>query len=115
MPIYEFVCNACKTRTSVFVRTVFSEVNAKCERCGGSDLRRLISKVLVKKSDGFGGSFDDLSGLDENDPRAMAAFARQMQAETGEGMDAEFEDMVSRMERGESIGDLGGDDDDFGL
>jgi hypothetical protein len=51
-----------------------------------------------------------VGGLDENDPRAMAAWARRMQQESGEDMGPEFDDMVSRMERGESL-----DDDAFDL
>jgi hypothetical protein len=39
----------------------------------------------------------------------MAAWARQMQQESGEDMGPEFDDMIGRLERGESI------DDDLGL
>ena len=34
MPIYEFRCNACRRRTSVFVRSVNSPVTGACEHCG---------------------------------------------------------------------------------
>jgi putative FmdB family regulatory protein len=118
MPIYEFVCNACRARTSVFVRSVTSEVNAVCERCGGTDLRRLISRVAVLRSDDGAGLGDDamMDGFDENDPKAMASWARKMQREMGEDMGPEFDEMVERMERGESLDDDadGGLDDDFG-
>ena len=108
MPVYEFACNACGQLTSVFVRSVNSPVDAKCERCGGTDLGRLVSRfaVLRRAGSGDGMSLDD---LDENDPRAMAAFARQMQRESGEEMGPEFDEMVGRLESGESL------DDDFGL
>jgi putative FmdB family regulatory protein len=108
VPVYEFACNACNAALSVFVRSVNSEVNAVCERCGSSDVRRLVSKFAVIRGPG-GASLDDFGGFDENDPRAMAAWARQMQAESGEDMGPEFEEMVGRLERGESI------DDDLGL
>jgi putative FmdB family regulatory protein len=129
MPIYEFACNACAARVSVFVRSMSSPVAAKCGRCGGGDLRRLISRVAVIKasnSDEFAGLDDDsmMSGFDESDPKAMAAWARRMQRESGEEMGPEFEEMVERLERlerGESPDSLdeglGGDDfgdDDFG-
>ncbi len=64
MPIYEYSCNACKSPVSVFVRSMNSEVNAKCEKCGSTDLTRLISQVSIPK---FGGAGPDL-GLDMNDP-----------------------------------------------
>jgi putative FmdB family regulatory protein len=112
MPVYEFACNACGARVSVFVRSMSSPINGKCERSGGTDLRRLVSKFAVLKSSGGSGDagMDDMmAGFDENDPRAMAAWARRMQQETGEDMGPEFDEMLGRMERGESL------EDDFGF
>jgi hypothetical protein len=84
-----------------------SPVNAACPRCGSTDLRRLISRFAVLRgSSGIGDldSIDDMmGGLDENNPRAMAAWARHMQQESGEDMGPEFDEMVSRMERGEAL------------
>lgn len=122
MPVYEFACNGCGATLSVFVRSMSSPVNGRCERCGSSDLRRLVSRFAVIRSS-RGGDFDSLDddsmlqGFDENDPRAMAAWMRRMQRETGEDMGPEFEEMVERLERGESLDDEmggldGGDDDD---
>lgn len=119
MPIYEYRCLACKHRTSVFVRSVSSQARAKCEHCGSARLSRMMSKFAV-----HGGriDFDDLSsadGLDENDPQAVARWARRMSEASGEDLGPEFDDMVSRIEAGEDpesvMGDadedLGGDDD----
>lgn len=114
MPIYEFACNGCGNKVSVFVRSVSSPVSGKCDRCGSEDLRRLISRVVVIRSGGDFDSLDDdsmMSGFDENDPRAMAAWVRKMQRESGEDMGPEFEEMVDKLERGESIDDeFGGDE-----
>jgi len=41
------------------------------------------------------------AGLDENDPRSMARWARKMAETTGEDMGDEFNEMVERMEAGE--------------
>ena len=121
MPVYEFSCNSCGASVSVFVRTVSSPVNAACERCGSADLRRLVSKFAVLRGAGRGDldSLDGMEGLDDTDPRAMAAWARQLQRESGEDMGPEFDAMVDKLERGESIDDELGldghtdDDDDF--
>lgn len=106
--MYEYVCNACGSPLSVFVRTVNSPVKAVCERCGSSDLRRLVSKFAVLRGPG-GGDLDRLDAMmgdiDEDDPRAVAAWAREMQRESGEDLGGEFDEMVSRMERGESLDD----------
>ena len=63
MPVHEFTCNVCKAPLSVFVPTMSSEINAKCEKCGSSDLSRAISGFAFlgasrSQSDG---------GLDEAD------------------------------------------------
>ncbi|HEY7269750.1 MAG TPA: zinc ribbon domain-containing protein [Dehalococcoidia bacterium] len=115
MPIYEFACNSCKSRVSIFVRSMNSEVSGKCDRCGSEDLSRLISRVVVLRSGSEFDSLDDdrmMSGFDESDPKAMAAWARKMQHEMGEEMGPEFDEMVERLERGESLDDggFGGDD-----
>jgi putative FmdB family regulatory protein len=124
VPVYEFACNACGAAVSVFVRSVSSPVNGKCERCGGTDLRRLVSRFAVLRSGGGLDSMDEdslMQGLDSNDPRAMAAWARRMRSEMGEDAGPEFDEMVDRLERGESLDDddagFGGhdDDDSFGI
>ncbi len=117
MPIYEFSCNACKNRVSIFVRSMSSPVSGKCDRCGSEDLARLISRVVVLKSGGDFAALDDdrmFSGFDENDPKAMAAWARKMQRESGEEMGPEFDEMVENLERGGSLEDgFDGGDDGF--
>ena len=63
-------------------------------------------------------SFGD---LDENDPRSIARWMRKMSDETGEDLGSEFEEVVDRLQSGESpeeiekeMPDLGGDaGDDF--
>jgi putative FmdB family regulatory protein len=118
MPVYEFACNACGAPTSVFVRSMSSPVDGTCGRCGGKDLRRLVSRFAVVHGSGSC-DFDSLDeaalmqGFDENDPRAMASWMRKMQREMGDDAGGpEFEDMVQRLEAGE-MPDL--DDDDGGL
>jgi putative FmdB family regulatory protein len=119
MPVYEFACNQCGAPVSVFVRSMSSPVNGTCGRCGSSDLRRLVSRFAVIRSSGSGGldSLDEASlmeGFDENDPRAMAAWMRKMQREMGEDAGPEFDEMVSHLERGESLDDELADFEDGG-
>jgi len=44
--------------------------------------------------------------LDENDPRSIARFMRKMSDEVGEDMGSEFEEVVDRLESGESPEDI---------
>ena len=112
MPVYEFSCNACGAPVSVFVRSMSSPVSGKCEGCGSTDLRRLVSRFAVINAGGGLASLDDdsfLDDMDENDPHAMAAWARRMRTEMGDEAGPEFDEMVERLERGEMPSD-----DDFG-
>jgi putative FmdB family regulatory protein len=107
MPVYEFECNACGARVDVFTRSISVEVKGACEKCGSADLRRVVSRVAVL---GIGGGDDlDLDSMDPNDPKAMAAWARQMQSQMGPDAGPEMEELAQKLERGESL------DDDFGM
>ncbi len=50
---------------------------------------------------GMGGMEKMMAGVDENDPRSIARFARQVQAQGGEDMDAEMDEVLTRIEHGE--------------
>jgi putative FmdB family regulatory protein len=122
MPIYEYRCHDCRRKVSVWWRT-FSEAEAgtaRCPRCDGENLTRLVSKVRVIRSEES--RLEDLADpaslgdLDESDPRSVARWMRKMSDEVGEDMGPEFEEVVDRLEAGESpdeiensMPDLGGD------
>jgi putative FmdB family regulatory protein len=137
MPIYEYRCNKCGRKVSVFWRSfsAVDESQARCTYCGSAKLSRLASRVRVirgssRSADGdampAGGDVDDsvmseLSGLDENDPRSLGRFMRKMAADSGEDLGPEFSEVVGRLEKGEdpekieqSMGDLFGEPPDGG-
>ncbi|MEM7029798.1 MAG: zinc ribbon domain-containing protein [Chloroflexota bacterium] len=108
MPIYEYGCYDCRKRVSIFWRT-FSAAEANtpiCPRCNGDNLKRLVSKVAMIRSDETRlESLSDpanLSGLDEDDPKSLAKFMRQMGQEAGEDLGSEFDEVVDRLESGQS-------------
>lgn len=112
MPIYEYRCHDCRRRVSIWWRT-FSEAEtgaARCPRCGGERLDRLVSRVRVVRSEES--RMDDLADpssfgdLDENDPRSIARWMRKMGDEVGEDMGPEFEEVMGRLESGESPDDI---------
>jgi hypothetical protein len=98
-----------------------------CPNCSGRDLERLIQRVrVVRSEDSRMDSLSDPSGwgdIDENDPKSLARMMRQMGSEVGEEMPPEFDEVIGRLEAGESpedieesMPDLGADlgpDDDF--
>jgi putative FmdB family regulatory protein len=108
MPIYEYRCQDCKKKVSVFFRTLSAVDHnaARCPQCGGKNLSRLVSRVRALRSEEsrLDGLADDsmLSGLDENDPKSMGRMLRKMARETGEDMPPEFDEAMGRLEAGES-------------
>lgn len=126
MPIYEYRCRDCRRRTSILWRS-FSEVESeppRCTRCGSANLVRLMSRVAVLHSEES--RLEDLADpsslgdLDENDPRSIARWMRKMSGEMGEDLGPEFDEVVDRLESGqspeeieESMPEMGGED--FGM
>ena len=124
MPIYEYYCPDCKKHVSVFFRTISqaSDSAAVCPGCEGQRLRRLVSKVrLLRSEESRLESLADpsmMSGLESEDPRALASFMRRMSDEMGEPLDDEMGEVMDRLESGESpesiessMPDLAGSDD----
>lgn len=123
MPIYEYYCYDCTKRVSVFFRTISqaSDEAAACPTCSGRHLRRLVSKVRMLRSEDsrMESMADDaslMSGLESEDPRALAGFMRRMSEEMGEPLDPEMSEVMDRLEAGEapdsieqSMPDLAGD------
>ncbi len=120
MPTYDFICLSCNERFEVFM--TFKEYGRKavlCTHCGSDRVRRRMTKVRLAKSEEsrMDGMLDPsaLEGMQE-DPRAMGRMMRKMGKEIGEGMPPEFDDLVDRLEAGQSpeeiesaLPDLGAD------
>jgi hypothetical protein len=66
----------------------------------------LVSRVAVLRSEESRleslADPSSLAGLDENDPRSLARWMRKMSGEMGEDLGAEFNEVVDRLEAGES-------------
>ena len=113
MPIYEYRCQDCRKRTSVFVRSIGTAVKPRCEHCQSRRLTRLISRVAVgRSSSSASGDFDErtLAGVDENDPRSVARWARRMRNEMGDELGPDFDQAIEQMEEGHFPQEDGGGD-----
>jgi putative FmdB family regulatory protein len=127
MPTYDFICNTCNQRFDVF--QTFSEYGKKpvnCTYCNSADVRRRMTKVRIAKSEtsrmeSMTAGVENIEAL-ENDPQALAQMMRKMGSEMGEDLPPEFDDVVDRLEAGQSpeeiesalpdlgSGDVGGDE-----
>ncbi len=107
MPIYEYRCHDCNRKVSVFFRSLSSVDHgaARCPRCGGQHLSRVMSRVRVVR--GAESQLDSASDdalpadFDENDPKSMGRWMRKLSHESGEDMPPEFDEVVGRLEAGE--------------
>lgn len=128
MPIYEYRCGNCKRKVSVFFRTMSAAQTETphCPNCDSTSLSRLVSRFATVKSEEtrMDAMADPsaLGGVDENDPKSLAKFMKKMSGEMGEEMGPEFDEMVGRLESGESpeeiektMPELGGMGDDGGM
>lgn len=115
MPAYEYRCNACQRKVTLTYKTYaeYDEAKPICPRCGSENLTRLISRVAIKKSaisrfmsGGIAEDDDALSELDSADPATMGRVLREMSSEVGEDVGDEFNEVVERLERGESPEDI---------
>jgi len=77
-----------------------------CPTCHGTNLKRLISKVaFVRSEESRLESLADpsnLAGFDENDPKSLAKWMKRMGSEVGEDMGPEFDEVITRLEAGQS-------------
>ena len=122
MPTYDFICNNCDQRFDIFL--TYNEYGKKivtCPHCQSKDVRRRMTKVRIAKSeetrmDSMADDFPGFEGL-EDDPKAMGQMMRKMGKEMGEDLPPEFDEVVDRLQSGQSpeeiesaLPDLGGTD-----
>ncbi|MEZ4512555.1 MAG: FmdB family zinc ribbon protein [Chloroflexota bacterium] len=107
MPYYDYLCQTCRRPARLFF--TYAEYGVKtavCPHCQSEHLKRRIRRVaLAKSEDARLDNFSDdamLAGFDEDDPQAMGRFMRKMSQEMGEDLGDEFNEVVDRLEKGES-------------
>lgn len=119
MPSYEYRCLDCKKLFDVFVSYAeYEGYQAKCSHCGGENAQRIIRPIRVARSEES--RLEDLAdpamleGL-EDDPQALGSMMRKMSSELGEDLGPEFDEVVDRLEKGQSPEDIEKDLPDLGL
>lgn len=119
MPTYDFVCNSCQKRFDVFL--TYAEYGRKavhCAHCDSADVRRRMTKVRIAKKEedrleSMADDFSDLDGLAE-DPKSLGRMMKKMGREMGEELPAEFDEVVDRLEAGQSPEEIESALPDFG-
>lgn len=110
MPIYRYRCLNCKKRFEVLLSyKEYGEKAVACPYCSSEDVQRRIERIRVAKSeDSRLDALTDPSGLEglEDDPRALGRMMRKMSNEMGEDVGPEFNEVVDRLEAGQSPEDI---------
>jgi putative FmdB family regulatory protein len=118
MPNYEYRCIDCKYIFEIFLSyQEYGSQTVNCPKCESSQLKRIIKPVRVARSeeDRLESLADpeQLAGLDDN-PHALGKMMRRMSRELGEDMGPEFDEVVDRLEKGQSPEDIENDLPDLG-
>jgi putative FmdB family regulatory protein len=110
MPIYQYRCLNCKKRFEVFLS--YKDYGVKsifCPHCTSDQVQRRIGRIRIAKSEESRlDSLTDTSNLEglENDPVALGRMMRKMGNEMGEDVGPEFNEVVDRLESGQSPEDI---------
>lgn len=125
MPTYEFRCLDCSCRFEIFLTyEAYGKEEIHCTHCGSSSIQRKIGRIRVSRSEEDRlNSLADPMALDalEDDPKTLGRMMREMSSEVGEELGPEFDEVVDRLEKGQSpeeieqaLPDLGLDDNGGG-
>ena len=105
MPIYEYLCRSCRRKSSIFVRTVSSPVNAVCSHCGGSEMDRAVSAFAHHRSREArweeAGHPYEMGDEAYDDAANVGRYAEARAAEMGVELPGEIKEMIEAARQGE--------------
>jgi putative FmdB family regulatory protein len=120
MPNYEYRCLKCNRNFEVYILySEYGKHKTGCPYCESTKVQRRIGRLRFARSEESRlESLADPSNLEglEDDPKSLARMMRQMSNEMGEDLGSEFDEVVDRLESGQSpeevesaLPDLGAD------
>jgi putative FmdB family regulatory protein len=113
MPNYEYICDDCHQRFSLAIAYAdYGRKKVSCPYCGSMRVNRRIGRVRLARSVGARmQQFQDLAdpqSIDslDNEPREMGRRLRKLSEEIGADIGPQFDDVVERLERGQSTDEI---------
>ena len=98
MPIYEYECGDCNRRVSLLILNINNPPPARCPRCGGEHLTRLLSRFARIRSEEERlerlADPSRLGDVDEDDPQSVRRWMQRMGKEMGDELGEDFEPMM---------------------
>jgi len=105
MPIYQYDCAGCRRRVDVFFRSVSKVGPAVCPECGGTDLKRAVSRVARARSDRDRLAAIDvdqeLGRLESGDVAGFSRWARRVGREYDGELGSEFAALADKADAGD--------------
>lgn len=110
MPTYEFRCNDTGKEFEVTFKTVeeYDQATVESPFTGSSNVSRVIRRIAISKSESTRwdrlseGDPQALAELDNADPRTLGRALRHFGDQSDMDMGAEFNDVIERLEAGQS-------------
>jgi putative FmdB family regulatory protein len=106
MPTYDYRCLDCKKKFDVFQTfNEYGTIRIACKYCASTNVQRRIGRIRISRSGTQ--HMQDMANpanMDaiEDDPRTLGRMMREMRSELGEEMPVEFDEVVNRLERGQT-------------
>ncbi len=103
MPNYEYQCGACGKKFSLFMSyAAYDRAEVRCPECTSADVRRIIRPVRVAIGD-KNRLWNVASEIGRDDSSAaLGKVMRTVQQTSGKSLAPEYEEVLTRMESGES-------------
>ena len=118
MPTYEYRCKDCNHNFELFLSyQEYENTSVACPDCGSQDPERIIRPIRIARTEEARlDSLSDPSLLDslDDDPQSLGKMMREMSRELGEDMGPEFDEVVDRLEKGQSPEEIERDLPDLG-
>ena len=113
MPAYEYICDECHQSFSLrFPYASYGKAAATCPHCGSTAVTRRIGKVRIarskdRRSQEMGELADRrvVEDVDRN-PAEVGRLMRALSRESGAEMGEQFDDVVDRLEHGQTTGEI---------
>jgi putative FmdB family regulatory protein len=106
MPIYEFLCPKCQTKSSILVKSITESFTPRCPTCGSNDLVRVITSFAHHKSIKTvweeSGESQRFPGSDYyKDPRNVGRWTEKRFKELGMDMPNQIQEQIQAAREGE--------------
>jgi putative FmdB family regulatory protein len=106
MPRYEYRCLDCKRRFEVYLSyDEYGKRKIHCVNCNSQEVQRTIGRIRIAHSEESRleklADPANLAGL-EDDPKGLARMMRQMGSEMDEDLGPEYDEVLDRLESGQS-------------